>query len=180
MRRYTNLFLLLAFALSCASIGLWRVQGQRSSKSNHMAEAANSKDARSGGVTAHFNDDSFVLKNMKLSRIVSSTVMQAEVVNKSNRHLAQATFEVRAFDGDGKLLRGVERRTIFTVNQLKAHASAPINSGYGVWLQGIPLDRIARVEISETSDEMNAASALKVIPLASHVAAWKEYSEIEE
>ena len=180
-QRPVRLSLLIALVLVCAFVGLWHAQeGSGVGRSNYAAGAGSARDARYGGVTVHLADDSLALKNMRLARIGGSTVVKGDVVNRSNRSLDEATFEVRAYDRDGELLRGAERKTIFAVNQLKARASAQINSGYGVWLQGIPLDRIARVEISETSNEIGRSSALNVIPLASHVLSWREYSKIEE
>jgi hypothetical protein len=115
-----------------------------------------------------------------LTGVMKSVILKANLVNRTGRSLEQATFEIKAFDRDGRPLKGVEEKTIFVVAQLKAHASMPVNSGYGVWLQGIPLDSIARIEISETGDAAARASLLRMIPFAEHAVFWKDSAEIEE
>ncbi|HEX8844278.1 MAG TPA: hypothetical protein VF791_06525 [Pyrinomonadaceae bacterium] len=179
-RRLVKFVLLPALVLSCAVIGLRHAQGQREARSNYVAKISKASGGGKASVPVRINDDALVLKNLKLGRMASSTVLKGDLVNKASRYLDEMTFEIKAYDLDGRLLKGVEPKTIFTIERLKAHASMPLNSGYGVWLQGIALDRIATIEISETGDETAALSALDVIPLASHLLAWKEYSEIEE
>lgn len=180
MQRLAKIVLLPALLLACASAGLWHVQGQRDNKSNQSIKAANASVRRFGNVTIQIKEGAFALKHVALTRTVTSAILKGEIVNKTNRYLDQATFEIKAFDRNGKLLNGVEEKTIFVAHQLKANASTSINSNYGVWLQGIPLDAIARIEISETGDEPMASFPIRAIPFASHVVAWKEYSEIEE
>jgi hypothetical protein len=180
MRRFVKILLLPALLLACASVGLLHVRGQREVKQNQSVEVAPRSVSRFGDVTVYVREDSFALKNLMLTKMAGSVVLKGNLVNKTNRYLDEVTFEIKAYDRDGKLLKGVEEKTIFAVPQLKAHASMPVNSGYGVWLQGIPLDNIARIEISETGDEMGASSLMRMIPFASHAAFWKDYSEIEE
>jgi hypothetical protein len=180
MQRLIKIFLLPALLLACASAGLWNVRGQREGKSNKSVEVSNTSVTRFGDVTVYVREDSLALKNLILTGMMNSVILKGNLVNKTGRYLDQATFEIKAYDRNGRLLKGVEEKTIFVVNQLKAHASMPVNSGYGVWLQGIPLDTIAKIEIEKSGDETSPSSLMRMIPFASHAAFWKDYSEIEE
>ena len=181
MQRLVKIFLLSTIVLACASVGFWNVRGQRESiKSGRSIEASPQSVSRFGDVTVYVKADSLVLKNLMLTGVMKSVILKGNLLNRRGRSLEQATFEVRAYDRDGRPLKGVEEKTIFVVDQLKAHASTPVNSGYGVWLQGIPLDSISRIEISETGDESARLSLLRMIPFADHAAFWMNYSEIEE
>ena len=181
MQRFVKIFLLSTIILACASVGFWNVRGQREgTKSGRSIEAAPQAASRFGDVTVYMKADSLALKNLRLTGMMKSVILKGNLVNRTGHSLEQATFEVKAYDRDGRPLKGAEEKTIFVVDQLKAHASTPVNSGYGVWLQGIPLDSIASIEISETGDEAARLSLLRMIPLADHAAFWKEYSEIEE
>lgn len=111
---------------------------------------------------------------------MSSSILKGNLINRTGKTLDGATFEVRAYDRDGNLLRGVEEKTIFTASQLEAGGRQPLNSGYGVWLQGIPPDAISRLEVSEISDETSGALLLQSIPLMSYTVFLQEYSKIEE
>lgn len=179
-RRLVKIILLPALLLACASLGLWHVRGQREAKSNQSVEVAPQSVSRFGGVTIYVREGSFALKNLMLARTMGSVILKGNLVNKTNHYLDEAAFEIKAYDRDGRLLKGVEEKTIFTIRQFKANASMPVNSGYGVWLQGIPLDAIARIEISETGDETARSSLMRMIPFASHAAFLKDYSDIEE
>ncbi|HEV7374594.1 MAG TPA: hypothetical protein VGN95_07745 [Pyrinomonadaceae bacterium] len=180
MRRLVKILLLPALLLACASLGLWHVRGQRETKSNQSVETARQPVSRFGDVAVYVREGSFALKDFVLTRMKGSVILKGNLVNKTNHYLDEATFEIKAYDRDGRLLKGVEEKTIFAVRQFKANASMPVNAGYGVWLQGIPLDTIARIEISETGHEAAASSLIRMIPLASHAVFWKDYSEIEE
>lgn len=181
MQRLIKIFLLPALVLACASAGFWSVRGQREvAKSDRNLDAGNTSITRFKDVMVYVREDSLRLKNLMLTGMMNSVILKGNLINKTNRYLDQATFEIKAYDRNGKLLKGVEGKTIFVVNQLRAHASVPVNSGYGVWLQGIPLDTIARIEISETGDENARASLMRMIPFAEHAAFWKDYSEVEE
>jgi hypothetical protein len=180
MRRLVKIILLPALLLACASLGLLHVQGQREAKSNQSIEAARQSVSRFGDVAVYVREGSFTLKDFVLTRMMGSVILKGNLVNKTNHYLDEATFEIKAYDRDGRLLKGVEEKTIFAVRQFKANASMPLNSGYGVWLQGIPLDTIARIEISETGDEATASSLMRMIPFASHAAFLKDYFEVEE
>jgi hypothetical protein len=179
LRRLFKIVLILAL-LSCAAVGLRRAQGQRESghlPRNVMATAA-SRSHRE--IRVNSNDGSFVLKNLRLERMNDSTILKGDVVNKTKRKREQVSFLVRAYNHDGKLLKGLEKETIFTAQGLKANASLAINHGYGVWLQGVSLDDIARVEISEPGKETEREITARVIPLASHALDSQRYAEVEE
>lgn len=178
MRR---LILLPVLLLACASAGFWPAQeGKSESRSNQRIEATSLFVKRLGSGTVYGSEGTLQLNNLTLTRMMTSAVLKGELFNKTNHSLDEMAFEIKAYDGDGKLLKGIEEKTIFTARQLKPHASTSLNSGYGVWLQGIPLNAVARIEISETNNENAASSLIRMIPFASHAAFWKDYSEIEE
>lgn len=180
MRRIVKIVLILAL-LSWAAIGLRHARGQRSDESMPAsAFVAASSNRTHEDIAVYADDRSFILKNLTLTRMTGSTVLKGEIVNNESRDREQVSFEVRAYNRDGQLLTGPERETIFTVGRLKANSSAPINHNHGVWLQGVRLDDIARIEVSETSAEPRTSTLAKMIPLAGHALTWKRDSEIEE
>jgi hypothetical protein len=182
MRRSTIKIVLVVALLSCAALGLQQALGQRTDKSNQGAILAAAHNRPLDDSIVHVRDGSFVLKNLTLTKMVGSTVLKGNIVNKTDRKQEQFSFEVRAYDRNGRVLQGLERKTIFVGQQLKANAAAPINNGYGVWLQGIPLDSIARLEISETGAETTASLPSWTRWFAAHavVVTGLKDSEIEE
>lgn len=181
MRRQFKIVPLLMMLVACAIVGLWQAQGRRAASSEQTLRPSAPASIRSHrDVTIRVADGFFVMKDLTLKRMGSSTILKGEVFNKQAHHVNQATFEIRAYHRTGMLLRGFEEKTIFTVHQLKARASAPLNSGYGVWLQGISLDHIARLEVIEAGGETIRSSLTHFVPFASHALDWKRYSEIEE
>lgn len=178
-RKLVKIVFVLAL-LSWAAVGLRYAQGQR----DHERVPRNSFVAASSRTHAEIkvdsSDGSFVLNNLTLSRMTGSTILKGNIVNKTKRQREQVSFTVRAYGRDGQLLKGLESKTIFTAQRLKANAAVPINHGYGVWLQGISLDDIARVEISEMGQEHEIPIIARMIPLASHALDVKRYSEVEE
>jgi hypothetical protein len=167
--------------LSCAAVGLRHVQGHNDHRSNQgrvAAVAASTRPLEDSAVRVQ--DGSFVLKNLTLIKMQGSTILKGKVVNKTNHKYEQVYFEVRAYDRDGRILKGLESKTIFASQELKAGASIPINHGHGVWLQGIPSEKIARIEISENGKELERKTLASMIPLASHALDLKRYAEIEE
>ncbi|MDT4895720.1 MAG: hypothetical protein QOH25_797 [Acidobacteriota bacterium] len=181
MRKLVKIIFILAL-LSWAAVGFRYAQGQRSgnqSMSRSRAVASLNSQPHEE-LTVATSGGAFVLKNLTLLRMTGSTVLKGSVVNKSNHRREQISFEVRAYDRGGRVLKGLESQTIFGAHELKANASTPINQGYGVWLQGISLDDIARIEISEIVQEHDIPIMARMIPLAAHALAWQRYSEIEE
>ena len=180
MRQLVKIVLILVL-LSCAAVGLRPARGQRGDQSTTRSRAVASLSSQSHEeLTIETGDGSFVLKNLTLLRMSGSTVLKGNIVNKSNRRREQISLEVRAYDRDGRVLKGLESRTIFSAHELKAKASTPINHGYGVWLQGVSLDDIARIEISKIGQEHHVPIVARMIPLAAHALDWQRYSEIEE
>ena len=183
MRSHIKIILVVALISCAAAIGLLRAQGQGSYKSDGggASAAAAGPDKRPfKGSTVQINDGSFVLKNPKLTKMTGSTLLNGKLVNKTNRTREQVTFEVRAYGSDGRILKGLESKTIFALQELKAGDSVPINHGYGVWLQGIPAEKVARIEIFETGTEDGGRTLARRIPLAGHALDLKRDAEIEE
>jgi hypothetical protein len=179
MRKLFKVVFILAL-LSWAAIGLRYAQGQRDGDflpRNSFAAASARTHAQ---ITIDSSDGSFVLKNLTLLRMAGSTILKGNVVNKTKRKREQVSFTIEAYDREGRVLKGLESKTIFTVQGLKAKSSAPINQGYGVWLQGVSLDDIARIEVSEADKDPGTSTLARMIPLASHALLIKRYSEIEE
>ena len=182
MRSPVKIILIVA-ALSCTALGFRHVQGQSEQEltQGRLVATANTSGSRpleDAVVRAH--GGSFALKNLTLTRVSGSTVLKGKIRNKTGRRYEQVSFEVRAYGRDGQLLRGLESKIIFAAHELKANASAPINYGHGVWLQGVPAEKIARIEISETGQGIGASRLARRIPLYSHAQDWKRYVEIEE
>ncbi|HKC64532.1 MAG TPA: hypothetical protein VKB86_12905 [Pyrinomonadaceae bacterium] len=170
--------LLLAVLLLCgASAVLWRAQG---SNKGQRIEARTSATKSFMSVMVRADGGSYVLVDLTLKRMMSSSILKGNLINRTTKTLDNATFEVKAYDREGNLLRGVEEKTIFTASQIEAGGNEPLNAGYGVWLQGIPPDAISRLEVSEIGDETGGALQLRSIPLVSYTVFSEEYSEIEE
>jgi len=158
MQRPVKNLLLSVLLILCAPLGFHHAQGERDLEMKSNAEGARSTSAgQVGSVAAQINGGSFVLEDLSLTGTTGSTILKGNLVNRTNHRLDPVTFEVKAYDRAGNPLRGFEEKTIFTARSLDADACAPINSGYGVWLQGIPLNSISRIEIYETSEQTDAA-----------------------
>lgn len=170
--------LLLAAVLAPA--GLRHARGQREAGTVRGTQAAGAGIRRLVDVPARVGEGSLALKNLTLTRVHGSAVLKGDILNTSGGDLEGADFEVRAYDVRGEPLRGLEEKTVLSVNRLGAGESVPLNSGYGVWLQGIAADEVAGIELHEIGDEPTASLAVKVIPFAGQAMFWKEYSEIEE
>ncbi len=179
MRSPVKIILVLAL-IACAAVGLRHVQGQSDHNSTQGRVSAVSASRPLEDSTVQAQGGAFVLKNLALIKMKGSTILKGKVVNKTNRKYEQVFFEVRAYDRDGQILKGLESRTIFASQELKAGASTPINHGYGVWLQGVSAEKIARIEISENGKELARSALARMIPLASHALDLKRYAEIEE
>lgn len=178
MRKLVKIAVIFAL-LSWAALGLRQAQGQRDSEST-TRKVASPLSNRLQVETIHAGDGSFVIQNLTLTKMDGSTVLKGNIVNKSKRRREQVSFVVTAYGHDGQVLKGLESETVFTAQEVKANASVPINHGYGVWLQGILTDDIARIEISEISQAQDIPIMARMVPLASHVMNLKRSSEIEE
>jgi hypothetical protein len=181
MRKLFKIVLMLAL-LSWAAAGLRHAQGQRESESvtrNAVATVSNRSQVEIR-IYAGGGDGSFVLKNPALEKMAGSTVLKGNIVNLTKRKREQVSFVVKAYGRDGQLLKGLESETLFTAQELKANASVPINHGYGVWLQGILTENIARIEISEISQAQDIPIMARMIPFPAHALALERYSDVEE
>ena len=179
MGKLVKIVLILAL-LSWAALGLRQASGQRGNQPTLRSQAVASLSSQPHEeLTVATSDGSFVLKNLTLVKMTGSTVLKGNVVSRTNHKREQISFEVRAYDREGQLLKGLESETVFTAQGLKANASAPINHGYGVWLQGILTEKIARIEISETNSE-TASLPSWTKWLASHAMMREKDAEIEE
>ncbi|MDQ3817836.1 MAG: hypothetical protein M3362_09110 [Acidobacteriota bacterium] len=171
--------LLLGAMLSCGTTAV-TLGARGGNRAGREVEAVATSRKSLQNVTLGVDDGSFILADLNLKRAMHSSILEGELVNRTNRALDEVTFEVKAYDREGNLLRGVEEKTIFTASQLEAGASQPLNYGYGVWLQGIPLDAVSRIEIYKASDEVGGAPLLQSIPLVNYVVFSEKYSETEE
>jgi pSer/pThr/pTyr-binding forkhead associated (FHA) protein len=185
MNRTVKALIVITALLACgaAAGGLRRTLAQRGDDNtparNSFAPAAASR--AHAEVRVDSGDGPFVLKNLTLARVSGSTLIKGKLVNKTKRKRERVSFEVRAYDADGRIVRGLENITIFEARGLKADAAVPLNHGYGIWLQGVPFERVARIEISEMGEEAGSLSALsRLMPLASHALRWERDSEMEE
>jgi pSer/pThr/pTyr-binding forkhead associated (FHA) protein len=180
MRRLIKIVLVLTL-LACAAAGVRHALAQRGNDSDMQRSAFASAVSRPHAeIRVDVGEGSFVLKNLTLARVNGSTVLKGSVVNKTKHTREQVSFEVRAYDRDGRVLKGLESKTVFAAHKLKANSSAPINHGYGVWLQGVSLEDVARIEVSETGERADVPIMARLIPLAGHALDVKRYAEIDE
>ncbi|MBD0325977.1 MAG: hypothetical protein ICV68_06085 [Pyrinomonadaceae bacterium] len=159
MKRPALILLSMLMGLMIEPLGPWLAQ-------NRVRQLANTNAARSvvntkshPALIVPFDEGRFRLTDLRLVRAGGSTKLNGKLVNQTKRAWPSVVFAIRAYDSNGRQLRGVERQTIFGFNQLAKDKSAPINSGYGVWLEGIPLSAIARLEVVLLDDESPAAHA---------------------
>ena len=152
MQRLVKKLLLAALLILSAPLGFHHAQGERDRTPSDRTEITDTSMRHVGDVVVQINVCSYALTDVSLTETTNSTILKGDLVNRTNAHLDRVTLEVRAYDHAGNLLRGFEEKTIFTARQLDRDAYAPINSGYGVWLQGVPLAAVARVEINETQN----------------------------
>ena len=89
---------------------------------------------------------SFQLTGLRLTKARGSTKLKGWIFNNTGRRWPRAAFELRAYDRQGRLLKGAEELTLFEVKNFAKGRSVPLDYGYGVWLEGIPIETIARVE----------------------------------
>lgn len=181
MRGRIKIASLLLTLILCALVGIWQAQGQREVSLKQTLMSSASVSRLHADVVMRGASGAIFLNNLKLRKMGSSTVLEGRIYNRQPHTLNQAMFEIKAYDYGGALLRGVEDRTIFAVRRLKADSSTSLNEGYGVWLQGIALDSIARLEISEAGSQVATQNLSRFVPFANHVVIdLIKYSEIEE
>ncbi len=88
----------------------------------------------------------FYLTELRLTKARGSTKLKGWIFNNTGRRWPRASFELRAYDRQGRLLKGAEKMTLFEVRNFAQASSVPLDYGYGVWLEGIPIEEIARLE----------------------------------
>ena len=179
MRKLFKIVVIVAL-LFWAAAGLRHVQGQRDGESMTRRASATVSNRPQVETRNYPGDGSFVLKNPALEKMAGSTVLKGNIVNMTNHKREQVSFLVRAYGRDGQILKGLENETVFTAQGLKARASQPINHGYGVWLQGILTENVARIEISEISQAQDIPIMARMIPFPAHALDWRRYSDVEE
>lgn len=159
MKRSAYILFLMVLSLMIEPLGPWQAR----ERPRPAAQARTQPKARESrphqALTIALDEGTFVLKDLRLVPIGGSTRLNGMLVNQTKRRWHTIVLSVRAFDRNGKRLRGVEEETIFGVHRLGRGKSAPLNSGYGVWLEGIPVNAIARLEVIVSDDESPAAHA---------------------
>jgi hypothetical protein len=179
MRSVIKIILVLMI-LSGAAIGLRHAFAQRGNQSAPRNSFAPSTGRPHETIKVNTGYGSYILKNLTLVKMQGSTILKGNVVNKTNSTRERISFKVVAYGRDGQVLTGLESQTIFTAQELRMNRAAPINHGYGVWLQGISAEDIARIEISEIPEQADVPIMARIVPLASHALEAKSYDEVEE
>ena len=177
MKHIIKLMLPLCLVLAGTMFTLRQARGERDSSairhSNKMAAVDGSRPYKD--LAVRVDGGEFVLKNLSLTRMAGSTKLTGDLLNNTGQRWNKAAFEVRAYDRDGKLLKGLENLTIFEFNDLERDASAPLDWGYGVWLEGVAIDAIARLEVILIDGELPASYRLAMKrPVASNILAFED------
>lgn len=172
MKRSAYILFLMILSLMIEPLGPWQARERPRQAAQTRTQPGRGSESRPHqALTVALDEGSFVLKDLRLVSIGGSTKLSGRLVNQTKRRWETMVFAVRAFDRSGKRLRGVEAETIFGVHQLGRGKSAPLNSGYGVWLEGIPINAIARLEVIVSDDES---------PTSHHAGQQTTAAEIEE
>lgn len=176
MKRFVNLMLPFCLVLAGAMFTLRQARERDSSavrQSNKIAAADRSIPYKDIAVPVEGGE--FVLKNLSLVRMAGSTKLTGVLLNNTGQRWNKAAFEVRAYDRDGKQLKGVEDLTVFEFNDLERDASAALDSGYGVWLEGVTIDAIARLEVLLIDGELPTSYRLAMKrPVASNILTFED------
>lgn len=140
--------LLVALVLALVAAGLARVQSRAGLPFNSEEAKESDEESRKNipDLKIPVEGGAFRLSNLHLVKESGSTKLKGEISNETGQRWHQATFELKAFDSQGNQLKGAEALTIFQVEGLEANASMPLDNGYGVWLEGISFDSVAKVE----------------------------------
>ena len=147
MRRFVSLTALLALVAFGAAFGLWHQAHAGRQVAAARPDETTRAATRHDDVVVAAHEGSFVLHNLRLAPAGRSTKLTCEVINYTNKDWGKVTFAVAAFDADGARLRGTEEETIFSFYDLAPGANASAGHGHGVWLEGVPPDRVARIEV---------------------------------
>ncbi len=171
MKRSALILLLMVVSLMIEPLASpWQARERRVRPVKASAQSPSSDESRPHpSLAIPLAEGGFVLKDLRLVRVGASTRLDGKLVNQTKRRWERITFALKAYDGAGRQLKGIERETVFAFNQLGKGKSSVLNSGYGVWLEGINFQRVARVEV-----------VLLDAPRAAHSPSRKTLSDIEE
>ncbi|MDX6694727.1 MAG: hypothetical protein QOF02_2330 [Blastocatellia bacterium] len=153
MKRSALMVLMMLLSVLLEPLGPWQSRGQLSGAAQTEARREGTGSRPYQSLTVALREGSFVLRDLQLTSVGGSTKISGKLVNQTKQQWQGVMLSLKAYDASGRQLRGVERETVFGFNQLEKGKSAPINSGYGVWLEGVPLQSIARLEVGLLKDE---------------------------
>ncbi|MBA3804839.1 MAG: hypothetical protein H0X14_03895 [Acidobacteria bacterium] len=147
IKHLPKVIIFAAFILTDAISEIHVASGPRASQPPVNAEAGRRRTMPHKDIRLEVRGGSLVLKGLTLNERTDSTILRGFLVNKTNRMWTNVIFEILAYDKNGDRIKGVEEENIFKVQQLGKGATVPINSGYGMWLQGIRIEDISRLEV---------------------------------
>jgi hypothetical protein len=158
MKRSAFMILMMLFGVMLEPLSPWQARGRQPvAAQTQQARRVDLSSKQYPSLTVALDEGSFVLRDLRLTSVGGSTRINGQLVNQTKQQWESILLAVTAYDASGKRLKGVERETVFAFNQLGKGKSASINSGYGVWLEGIPLQSIARLEVGLQDDDSRAA-----------------------
>jgi hypothetical protein len=171
MKRSAFILLLMAVSLMIEPLASpWQARERRVPPVRASAARPPANESKPHpSLAVPLGEGGFVLKDLRLVRVGASTRLDGKLVNQTKRRWERITFALKAYDGAGRQLQGIERETIFSFNQLGKGKTSAFNSGYGVWLEGINFQSVARVE-----------AVLLDAPRAAHSRTRASLSDIEE
>jgi hypothetical protein len=159
MKRSALMILMMLFGVMLEPFSPWQARGRQPvAAQTQQARRADLSGKQYPSLTVALDEGSFVLRDLRLTSVGGSTRINGQLVNQTKQQWESILLTVTAYDASGRRLKGVERETVFAFNQLGKGKSASINSGYGVWLEGIPLQSIARLEVGLLDDNDSRAA----------------------
>jgi hypothetical protein len=161
MKRSAIILLLMLMSLMIEPLGPWQAQNRARQVVDTSAARSTADNRAYPALTVQLDEGQFKLTDLRLASVGGSTRLNGKLVNQTKRLWPSAVFAVKAYDTNGRQLRGVEKETIFGFHQLGKGKSISINSGYGVWLEGISLSAISRLEVVLLDDEPQTAHAAR-------------------
>ncbi|HEY0404870.1 MAG TPA: hypothetical protein VGC89_04040 [Pyrinomonadaceae bacterium] len=152
MKRSALMVLLMLLSVLLEPLGPWQARGRLPFAAQTEARRAGLSSKPYQNLTVALAEGSFVLRDLQLTSVGGSTKINGTLVNRTKQQWQSGRLIVKAYDASGRQLRGIEEETVFGFNELGRGESAPINSGYGVWLEGVALQDIARLEVGLLED----------------------------
>lgn len=159
MKRTAFILLLMFVSLLIEPLSPWELRDRPTRAAQSVVETGASQSRPYQSLTIATTGGSFVLNDLRLVRTGASTKLEGKLINRTGQRWDKIVFALKAYDSNGRQLTGVESETIFGFHQVGKGKSVPINSGYGVWLEGIPLSAVARVEVFLLDDDVHAEQA---------------------